>query len=101
MSGLIWNGMSETEYEQWKASLKDAFLSDLREVMRKHGVESITADDHFQGYAECGEDIRMTVEISHDEDGSGNTVRPFVEIDLGKGFYTEPLQRSAEQKGEA
>lgn len=42
--------------------MRDAFLKELRQLLDKYGAE-IAADDHWQGYSECGRDIRMTVEF--------------------------------------
>ena len=38
------------------------FLNDLQLLLEKHNA-SIEADDHWQGYPECGQDVRMTVEF--------------------------------------
>ena len=59
-----------------------AFLADLRALLDKWGAE-IEAEDHYVGYAECGEDIRMTVSIPAIRDGF-DTLRDYTEIDLGK-----------------
>jgi len=39
------------------------FINELKALLEKHNV-SITADDHWTGYAECGQDIRITVEFN-------------------------------------
>lgn len=57
------------------------FLSDLKALLKKYNAE-ITCADHYQGYPECGEDVRMTVEIPSKYDESGNTLREWTEIDL-------------------
>lgn len=38
------------------------FVEDLNLLLDKHGVV-LTADDHYPGYAECGQDIRITAEF--------------------------------------
>jgi len=38
------------------------FLEDLLALLEKYGAE-FSSDDHWQGYAECGQDIRITVEF--------------------------------------
>ena len=53
---------------------RDQFIEKLQELLKEFDCE-ITADDHWQGYAECGQDVRMTVEF---EDYK------IEEIDLGK-----------------
>lgn len=78
--------MSEEEQKQ---QLTDAFLSELRELMKRHGVTEIIADDHWTGYPECGQDIRITATIDSIWEGT-DLKRPYIEINLGKGFYAEP-----------
>ena len=38
-----------------------AFLSELAELLEKHKVY-FTADDEWTGYAECGQDIQISLE---------------------------------------
>lgn len=38
------------------------FLNDLQLLLEKHDA-TIEAEDHWMGYAECGQDVRMTVEF--------------------------------------
>jgi hypothetical protein len=59
------------------------FLSDLKALLKKYNAE-ITCADHYQGYPECGEDVRMTVEIPSKYD-SGELIQEWTEIDLGHG----------------
>ena len=47
-------------------TMRQSFLDELHALLSKYGAE-ITAKDHWQGYPECGEDIRMTVEFSNYE----------------------------------
>lgn len=37
-------------------------LDAIKAVLLQYNA-SITAEDHWQGYPECGEDVRMTVEF--------------------------------------
>lgn len=53
--------------------IKDNFIKELHELLKKYDVELI-AKDHWQGYAECGEDVRITAEFENYKIG---------EIDLG------------------
>lgn len=47
----------------------------------------LEAEDHYPGYAECGEDVRMTVSIPSIVDPvTYEIIRESVEIDLGKYF---------------
>lgn len=52
----------------------ELFLKELKALLAKFDAE-LSADDHWIGYAECGEDVRMTVEFND---------APYEEIDLGK-----------------
>jgi len=54
-----------------KTANHELFLEDLRALLRNHSAE-IKADDKFDGWAESGQDVRMTVEFWDD-----------TEIDLG------------------
>jgi hypothetical protein len=40
------------------------FLYELRELLGRYNAE-LTAEDHWGGYAECGKDVRITVDF-HD-----------------------------------
>ena len=61
------------------------FKADLYELFDKWGAE-LVAKDHWNGYAECGEDVRMTVTVPAIYDQDHNCVREFTEIDLGSYF---------------
>lgn len=52
------------------------FLKELKELLKKYEA-TLSSDDHWMGYAECGQDVRMTIEF---EDYS------IEDIDLG-GYY--------------
>ena len=61
----------------------DNFRKELVELCCKYNCE-ILAEDHYPGYAECGEDVRMTVDFNSDY-----SVDPPVlgeELDLGRYF---------------
>jgi len=65
------------------AQVEAAFRAELKALLNKWGAE-LEARDHWQGYAECGEDVRMTVTIpGHWDKETGDTVREFTEVDLG------------------
>ena len=65
------------------AEVKAAFLFDLNALLQKW-TATLEAADHYPGYAECGEDIRMTVTIPGVWDANGDTLREWTEIDLGR-----------------
>tara|TARA_Y100000310_G_scaffold227068_1_gene229255 strand:+ start:865 stop:1062 length:198 start_codon:yes stop_codon:yes gene_type:complete len=53
---------------------RERFLKELHELLAKYDAD-IIADDHWKGYAECGQDIRMIVSFYGDH--------PSDDIDLG------------------
>jgi len=56
-----------------KSNKRVDFLFELQQLMDKFDC-SISADDHWMGYPECGQDVRMTIEFGDWEVG---------DIDLG------------------
>ena len=74
-----------------KTKVKADFLTDLNDLLLKYGAE-ITAEDHWQGYPECGEDIRITVDISGMYDIDGNVSSEDVSIDLGRYVTGSPKE---------
>ena len=67
---------------QTNEQIEQAFRADLQALLDKYGAE-LEAKNHWQGYAECGEDVRMTVTIQGEWDNDGEQVREYTEIDLG------------------
>ena len=66
-----------------KQQVTDEFTAELRALLAKYQAE-LSAEDHFSGYAECGEDVRMTVFVPAVYDAlTGDTLREWTEIDLG------------------
>ena len=41
-------------------------MEELAALLKKYNAE-MEADDHYTGYPECGQDIRITVEFADDE----------------------------------
>lgn len=68
-----------------KESVEEEFREELGELLKKWGAE-IEAEDHWTGYAECGSDVRMTVEIPSIYDEHGNMVREWCHVDLGSSI---------------
>ncbi len=68
---------------------EEQFISELKALLAKWDAE-IVAEDHFIGYAECGEDVRMTVTIPsiYDKE-TGEWIREWTEIDLGRSINKE------------
>ena len=74
-----------------KEQISAAFKAELQELLDKYSAD-IEAKDHWLGYSECGEDVRMTVDIPAIYDNEYNCLREYTEIDLGSYL------RSAEKK---
>ena len=64
------------------------FTAELQALLNKYKA-TLSADDHYPGYAECGEDIRMTVEISSVYDADHNCVQEWTDINLGRHITYE------------
>lgn len=65
-----------------KEQIEQEFRAELQALLNKYGAE-LEAKDHWTGYAECGEDVRVIVHIPGIWDKDGNPVREYTEIDLG------------------
>ena len=64
------------------------FRNELQDLLNKYGAE-FEAEDHYPGYPECGEDIRITVWIHAIYDSEGNCIREATEIDLGRWMKSQ------------
>ena len=71
---------------QTKEEVEKAFREELQALLDKYGAE-LEAADHYQGYPECGEDVRMTVTVPGKYDEAHDCVREWTEIDLGKHLW--------------
>ena len=60
----------------------EEFMAELRGLLNKWDAE-ISAEDHFKGYPECGEDVRITITIPSKYDENGEYTREWTEIDIG------------------
>lgn len=65
--------------EQSDQLVRKLFKKELADLLSKYNA-TIEAKDHYQGYAECGEDVRMTVYIGDS-----------IDIDLGTYVWAEGL----------
>jgi hypothetical protein len=70
---------------QAKDQVEKAFRSELQALLDKYGAE-LEARDHWIGYAECGEDVRITADIPAIY-RDGETLREWTEIDLGAKVF--------------
>ena len=69
-----------------RQQLTEQFTAELNALLAKYGAE-LSAEDHFMGYAECGEDVRMTVTIPAIYDPKTFAyIREWTEIDLGRNI---------------
>jgi hypothetical protein len=67
-----------------KQEITKEFKTKLQALLQEYNAE-LSCEDHWMGYAECGEDVRMTVDIP----GVYNEFEEISEwttIDLGKFF---------------
>lgn len=62
--------------------ITQAFKAELQALLDKYGAE-LSARDTWQGYPECGEDVRMLVDVPAIYDSDHNCLREYTEIDLG------------------
>lgn len=67
---------------------REDFLSSLKALMKSYGAV-MEAEDHYPGYAECGQDIRIEVTIPTRYDRDGEVVTAGCTIDLGSSFEAE------------
>lgn len=71
-----------------KEQVTQAFEAELQTLLNKYNAE-LEAKNVWQGYAECGEDIRIEITIPAIHDKEGNTVREWTDIDLGRYLRAE------------
>lgn len=64
--------MNETEKQ---------FIKELTDLLKRWNAE-IEAEDHYPGYAECGEDVRMTARLDGLYNERGELIREPCEINL-------------------
>lgn len=74
---------------QTKEQVTHAFKAELQALLDKYGAE-LEAKDFWQGYAECGEDVRMEVTVPAIYDADHNCVREWTDIDLGAHIWPTP-----------
>ena len=67
------------------ASISSQFKAELAALLSKYDA-TLEAEDHYSGYPECGEDVRMTVWVPSRYSPDGDRTREGVEIDLGESF---------------
>lgn len=76
---------------QTKEQIEQEFRAELQALLDKYGAE-LEAKDHWQGYAECGEDVRMTVDIPAIYDADHSRLRERTEIDLGNYLWPTSIK---------
>jgi hypothetical protein len=77
-----------SEVPKAAADISTQFKAELAALLAKYDA-TLEAEDHYPGYAECGEDVRMTVSVPSRYSSDGERTREGVEIDLGESFKTE------------
>lgn len=73
----------ETDWPEVKQKRADEFITKLRALLVEFDAR-LTAEDHYPGYAECGEDIRITVEMQGNYDEAKGDCKPWVAVNVGK-----------------
>jgi hypothetical protein len=68
------------------AEIDRQFKQELQNLLDSWDAE-MEADDHYQGYPECGQDVRIEVTIPSIYDTDGNQTREFTVIDLGRIIF--------------
>ncbi len=48
--------------EGFAYEIRNKFIEELHALLKKYDVK-LKAEDHWRGYAECGEDVRITAEF--------------------------------------
>lgn len=58
------NHLIQTENEEciFGVNRQKSFIKGLKDLLIEHHA-TLSTDDHFEGYPECGMDVRMTVEF--------------------------------------
>lgn len=72
-----------------KEEIAAEFVGRLKSLLSEYEAE-IYAEDCFSGYAECGEDIRIKVNVPSLHD-NGVQTRSWMEIDLGNKIWRDSL----------
>jgi len=65
-----------------KEAVERDFREELVALLVKYEAE-LEAEDHYPGYSECGQDVRMTVYVPAKYDEEGDLIREYCVIDLG------------------
>jgi|JI10StandDraft_1071094.scaffolds.fasta_scaffold226106_2 hypothetical protein len=78
---------------QSKEQIEAAFRTELQALLDKYGAE-LEAKDHYRGFPECGEDVRMTVDIPAIWNRDGDLVREGAEINLGSHVWPNTTARN-------
>lgn len=63
----------------------EEFVVELRALLNKYEV-TLSADDHWQGYAECGQDVRITADFENGEIDFGSHLDSDSDIEI-KTYY--------------
>lgn len=69
-----------------EAEISQQFKIELQQLLDKFNAD-LEARDHYIGYPECGEDIRMTVSIPAIYDSNHDCIQEYAEVDLGCNLW--------------
>ena len=70
--------------------VRTEFTRELTALLVRWGAE-LEAKDHWMGYAECGSDVRMTVNIDGTLDADHNAVREWAWFDIGSWLHGDHI----------
>jgi len=74
-----------------KEQLEKEFREDFQKLLNKYNAE-VDVDDHWQGYAECGRDIKVMVSSDAIYDNDYNCVQEAMDFDLGTVHFSDQMQ---------
>ena len=68
------------------AEIEAGFRKEFQALVDKYKAE-VEIKDHWQGYAECGQDIKCMVSMSATYNDGGDCVTDYCEFNLGTYHY--------------
>ena len=67
-----------------KKQLEEQFRQEFIQLLQKYNNATLSVEDHWQGYPECGSDIQARIESYDKYDLEGNMIEPGIDFDLGR-----------------
>lgn len=62
--------------------IEEEFKAEFIALLKKYDA-TFEVDDHYIGYAECGQDLRAEINIPAIYDGDNGLIREYANFDLG------------------